>query len=267
MVMPRQKLRSLRIAADLTQAQAAEKLSVAPKTLARWESGQSTPQPGLRRYIARLYGVDLAQVDMAFNGETHTPFSNQTVVSWLTIYSTFEEAADEVRVYEPVTIHALLQTRDYALAIEQAYGSEDEAQQRTELRMARQDLLDRTDPLHLWAILDESVLHRCAGGRDVMAHQLDWLADRAQQPNVTIQVLPLDPGTHLAGFGSFTVLVSPDTQQPHMACSIDRAGFHYREGADAVKAHADLFDQLAESALSPDESVGLIGRVRKEKYL
>jgi hypothetical protein len=46
-------------------------------------------------------------------------------------------------------------------------------------------------PLRLWAIVDEAALHRPVGGHQVMAAQLDHLAESATElPHVTLQVIP-----------------------------------------------------------------------------
>jgi Domain of unknown function (DUF5753)/Domain of unknown function (DUF397) len=56
-------------------------------------------------------------------------------------------------------------------------------------RMARQNILDRTGGPQLWSILDEGVLHRAIGGPKVMRSQLYRLAEVAEHPRTTIQVI------------------------------------------------------------------------------
>jgi len=55
--------------------------------------------------------------------------------------------------------------------------------------MARQNILDRTGGPQLWSILDEGVLHRAIGGPKVMRSQLYRLAEVAEHPRTTIQVI------------------------------------------------------------------------------
>ncbi len=64
------------------------------------------------------------------------------------------------------------------------------------VRMERQGLLTRQKPapLKLWAILDESVLSRQIGGREVLRHQLKHLLEASLLPNVTIQIVPFEGG-------------------------------------------------------------------------
>jgi hypothetical protein len=56
-------------------------------------------------------------------------------------------------------------------------------------RLARQAVLDRPDAPHLWCVLDEGVLHRAIGGGKVMRSQLYRLAEVAEHPKTTIQVI------------------------------------------------------------------------------
>ena len=78
--------------------------------------------------------------------------------------------------------------------------TEEEVERWVRVRLARQAVLDREpDPLRLSVVLDEAVLRRVAGDREVMAEQIDHLVMMAERPNVDIRVLPLDPGTHARG--------------------------------------------------------------------
>ena len=45
-------------------------------------------------------------------------------------------------------------------------------------------------------VLNESILRRPVGGREVMAAQLDALAESAELPNVSLRVVPFSAGRH-----------------------------------------------------------------------
>ena len=55
-------LRAARINAGLTQAQAAEKLSIDRTTRMRWESGKSSPKLADVQRMCRLYGISTADL-------------------------------------------------------------------------------------------------------------------------------------------------------------------------------------------------------------
>lgn len=270
MVGVRQALRRRREQQGWTQERLAHALGVETSTYRSWERGEASPRVGRRPRLANLLDVSLAEMNRLLDDrDSVTVPGSQQVVEWLSMYASFEQGASRLCAFEPVTFHALLQTRDYAVAVERTgiATSDDDVAQRVAIRMARQRVLDRhPEPLVLHVVLDESVLHRVTGGRHVMAAQLDHVADLAERANVTVQVLPLDPGVHAAAFGAFTVLTSRGTSTPHMACAIDRTGFRYHELRDAVDAHATLFDHLCAAALPPGVSIDLLRNVAKERY-
>jgi transcriptional regulator with XRE-family HTH domain len=58
------KLRDLRLAAGLTQAEIAERLAVTVAQVSRWEQpGGPTPQRGHRQRLARLFKVPIASIE------------------------------------------------------------------------------------------------------------------------------------------------------------------------------------------------------------
>lgn len=270
MALGRQALRQRREQQGWSQESIAAALGVATSTYRSWETGETNPRVGFRPRLAGKLEVSLAELGHMLNGKGRDAIpDSQQVVEWLTMYASFEQGAAQLCAFEPMTFHALLQRRDYAVAVEQTglAISDDDVAQRVEVRMARQGVLERQpDPLDLHVVLDESILHRVTGGRSVMAAQLEHAADLAEQPNVTVQILPLDPGVHAAAFGAFTVLTSLGAWAPHMACAIDRTGFRYHESRTAVDAHAALFEHLCAAAMSPADSIDTIRHIAKERF-
>jgi len=59
----RQRLAARRKAAGFSQEQLAERLSIDRSTVARWESGETEPQPWIRPRLARVLQVSLDQLD------------------------------------------------------------------------------------------------------------------------------------------------------------------------------------------------------------
>lgn len=117
------------------------------------------------------------------------------------------------------------------------------------------------DPLTLVAVVDESVLHRQVGGREVMSAQRAHLVAVARLPSVTLQVLPFAAGTHPALTAGFTLLGFGDLGMPDMAYVEHPIGaVHIDKESDVARATL-AFDRLRTLALSPDDSVALIERV------
>ncbi len=55
-------LKAARVNAGFKQAEAAERLNVAPETLSRWEKGKSYPSLPMINEIEKLYGVSYADI-------------------------------------------------------------------------------------------------------------------------------------------------------------------------------------------------------------
>ncbi|BAG21494.1 hypothetical protein SGR_4665 [Streptomyces griseus subsp. griseus NBRC 13350] len=92
--------------------------------------------------------------------------------------------------YACMYVPGLLQTRAYAEAVHRASEircTDKEIQHMVDIRMKRQELLDRYEPPHIWAVVDEAVIRRAVGGRDTMRAQLRHLLEQARRPHVTVQ--------------------------------------------------------------------------------
>lgn len=261
----RQRLVDRREELGLTQEDVARAAGLTANSIRRYELGLSTPRGGDRRAYAEALGWEPLQLAMAMSDEPQ-PVNGHAVPGWLGHLASLEQAAGRVAAFEPVVVHGLLQTAAYACAIE-AIGpdsvSGDAVARKVENRLARQAVLDH-NRFELAVVLDESVLRRQAGGRDVMAAQLDHLAEISAHPAVDLRVLSLSSGVFSAAFGSFSLFAQPGASDPYMAVTEDRAGPHYLDRPHELEAHSALFAHLSDAAWPPTASVDLIHAVSKE---
>lgn len=96
------------------------------------------------------------------------------------------------------------------------------------------------------------------GRRQVLLDQLLRLADAAERPNVTLQVIPFSAGEHGGMAGPFTMLTfagSADRDEIYFEYS---AGERMTSAPPVVRRHALLFAGLQRAALPPEESVALV---------
>ena len=177
MILGRQ-LQALREKARLSVEEAGQAIYSSEWTVRRMEKGEGGLKPMKVKGLLLRYGVtDVREIDafLALAREANTPgwWHNYSDVlpTWFRVFPGLEEAADLIRGYEPHCVPGLLQTEDYARALT-VVGFPDAAPEETErrvaLRLGRQQLLTRPEPPRLWVILDEAVLRRRVGGRDVM---------------------------------------------------------------------------------------------------
>lgn len=269
MAETRQLLKARRTALGLSQVELAERADIPLGTLRDWEQGRVVPYPSRRPRLASALRITLSELDTYFHDGAVAP-NGHSAPSWLGHLASLEQGAAKVWTFEPVVVHGLLQTPEYATAVERADvvpRTDEGVSERVAVRMARQGVLTRCpEPLLLSVVLDESVLYRPAGSNEVMAGQLRHLVEASEQPNIDLRILPLNAGVFSAAFGSFTVLTAPDESEPNMACVEDRAGGHYLDRQPDLDAHVYLFERLAELALPPAETRDLIVATNQERY-
>jgi hypothetical protein len=132
------------------------------------------------------------------------------------------------------------------------------------VRLARQERLTGGDPPEYWAVLNEAVIRRVAGGSDTMRVQLQHIADMADQTHITVQVLAFRAGAHAAMNESFIVLGFPEPTDPDVVYLESQAGSLYLERRPEVERYAAMFSHLIAKALDPDESRALIAQAAAE---
>ena len=205
------RLRSLRQSGGLTLDDVARRMMVSSAKLSRLETGGRGVSLRDVRDLCDIYGLSPEErahlMDLALQAKQRAwwqdfdlPFSD---------FVGLEAAATRITEYRSSVIPGLLQTEAYARAM--LHGTDPDLdhkilERRVEARMIRQGLLTLPDPPEFQAVLDEAVLHHVVGNPEVMAEQMDALANRAELPNVSIRIAPFTAGAH-PGIGStFTLL-------------------------------------------------------------
>lgn len=192
------ELKRLRERAGMTQGEVAKGTNYALSTVSAYETGRLIPPAEFARSADTLFGTNgKTEVDEGDLTRLQHLVEQVSVRPWFRDRIEVERKASEIKEYESHQIPGLLQTEDYARAAISAARPAppaEELEQMVALRMTRQQILeldgdlplDQEPPLRLWAIIDESALHRVAGNPQVMQGQRDHLISLAQQPNVTI---------------------------------------------------------------------------------
>jgi hypothetical protein len=196
------------------------------------------------------------------------------VPAWFELYVGMEQAARQLRQYAPSVIPGLLQTREYAEWIFRAVnGAGDQAavESGVAVRLERQSLLNRRKPKAptLNVIIDEGVLRRTIGDTLGMQKQLAHLVNVSTRANVSVRVLPLSVGPHVASSaGSFTILdfpaVGTASPEPTTIYSENLTGALYLEKPREVETYHGAWAELDRIALDQASSDDLIGEILKE---
>jgi transcriptional regulator with XRE-family HTH domain len=268
-------LKKWRLDCGLPQKDAARRVDRTIQHISNLESGR-LPTAGDLELLLDLYGQTenipfmrelLSAAKKAKNWWTGM---SGVVPAWFDLFLGLEAGASELAIYETVLVNGLLQTPDYARAVLRGNTrlSDEEVERSVELRMGRQEIFDRvTDPVHLWMVLDESVLHRPHGGTRVLCAQLNHLLVQSERPGIDIQVLPFGAGpTAAQQGGSFIMMKFPATivGDPGLVYLDLLTGGQYVEKPEDIIEYEHAMTRLQALAANPGTSRGIIRKAMKE---
>lgn len=259
------RLKQLRDQAGMTLDEVAVRLDRTRSAINRMETGKARIDVNVVRTMMDIYDVrDDSLIDLAREALRR---------GWWSMYGIrdlgyigMETEASTVLELALLTIPGLLQTEDYMRALfAMGHRNVDRLEKHVASRSHRQlRLSDGETPLELIAIIDEAALHKKIGGVEVMQAQLRHLLGRAEQSNVTIQILPNATGAHPGLNGAFIVLRFPEEEDPDLLYVEYPTGSIHVEKAEEVAAARMVFDRLRSEALAPRDSAALIERVARD---
>ncbi|MFJ7074769.1 helix-turn-helix domain-containing protein [Streptomyces sp. NPDC098781] len=271
------QLAGIREDLGLSQDQAARAVGFSPAKLSRIEAGKSRRPPTeadvrtlLDHYRAEEYEASVLLQLLRRAGEPGwwQRYDKRLMPEWFDRLVGLQEAASAIRTYELQHVPGLLQTEDYTRAVVQRglpNAPARETQRRVELRMRRRELLHRPDAPQLWAVIDESVLLRVLGSREVMRAQLEHLVEMAQRPQVTVQIVPLDVTNASAPAMPVTYLRFGGVDLPDIVYLEHIKSAAFLEDRDETEEYRLALDRLGDEALNPRESLERM-RATMERY-
>jgi hypothetical protein len=170
-------------------------------------------------------------------------------------YFAEEEKATFVRLWALLFMPGLLQTRGYAHAMFLAGGmDEDEAAEKTGVRMGRQGILEGPDPAHATVVIHELALHFRVGTPEIMIGQLERLLELSRRPNLVIQVVR-DTGYFPGLRGPYELASGEAIPDTLLMLAVEDQ--MVQDGALTRKAIA-LFEAIRSYALNAEDSRALI---------
>ncbi|MFD4788810.1 helix-turn-helix domain-containing protein [Streptomyces sp. NPDC058459] len=273
-------LRELRNRARLTVRAASTALEWSDQKIWRIETGQTSMRSLDVETMCRVYGADaeLTQGLMGLAKETKNRgwwhSYGDVIPEGFDLFIGLEGAAASMQQYIKDLVPGLVQTDDYARALIQA-GHPDvdaaEIERRVHVRMARQELLTRvTAPPTLELALGEAVLRQPVGGGQVMARQLDRLAETMDMPNVSLRVVPFAAGLHYGLVsGPFTILHYPVNSdgQPTEPSTVYMEGFTgdlYLDKPPEIERYDKAFTSIWDTALDAEDTQNMLHQAAKE---
>ncbi|MET9916328.1 helix-turn-helix transcriptional regulator [Streptomyces sp. NPDC006435] len=257
------RLRSSREARCWKQDELADLVGYSGRHVSAVETGRKPPTLRFSRSLDTVFGFigTVESFERAWGELRHG-----SLLEGFPEYLGQESRAAEIRMFDVGVIPGLLQTPEYAAAIEEGYVKRgtitpEQAAERVEALVERQAALARRTPPMLIAVLDESCIRRPIGGPDVMARQLAHLVEFAEQPHTVLQLAPYSMGEHRPFKRLVNLLTMPDRSVMSYVES-ETNGYLDRE-LTSVLPLVTSYHQLQAAALSQAESVAMINEVRK----
>jgi len=180
-----------------------------------------------------------------------------------------EAGAASIREYHLTLIPGLLQTAEYTAARAAVDTAERSAaftpDRSIEARSARQRMLHRPGGPTYEVILDELAVRRLGAAAPVVGGQLAHLADVAQNPRVTVYLLPVDVEIegHTVPRSSFSIYTYPDPADPVVVAVDTVTSDLVLTEPDQVGHYVALYKRLHSSALDPAASARVLAKAAR----
>jgi transcriptional regulator with XRE-family HTH domain len=271
----RAELRRAREDAGQTQKQVADELGWSLSKVIRLETGATAVSTSDAMALIHFYKItdqdrveDLLSVTRARARSWWDEYSEVYSQRFLNFLA-YEDSASRVRQFVGLGVPGLLQTRDYARGVFDAYLVKDsEIELAIKVRMRRQQLLERADgtpdETRFEFMLDEAVVHRLVGSDEVMIQQLTRLKELndADNPSISIRIVPFTAGVNPGMKGSFTIFEFPSENEDFVV-NIEEPNTDVliRDNPETASNYVEAFLELEDIALSRAASSELLGSV------
>jgi transcriptional regulator with XRE-family HTH domain len=217
-------LRGAREHGGLTQQQVADEMEWSLSKVIRIESGEVSIAPNDLRPLLGFLGIkDRSRIDALVQDARaarvrqrrswwQEPVYREHLTPALRHLIEFEAEAVSIRYFGLLVMPGPIQIPQYAEALTRRWSegeelTEDEIKFRVQARTLRRDtILSRLGSLRLFVLLDEAVLLRPIGGRDIFAGQLKELIRLGEHDSVSIRMIPFDVEIALSNNAAFDLL-------------------------------------------------------------
>jgi transcriptional regulator with XRE-family HTH domain len=261
------QLRQLREEAGKTLQEAGSYLQRNQSTVSRFESAEYPVRRPDVLALFEFYGVTdatrrkalLRLCEDVWAEGWWEEYNDVAGSSRLLDYVRLESRATSIQLFGAMLLPGLLQTPDYARVLIRRWDTDavdEKIDRQVELRMDRQKILRGDNPVALQVVLDEAVLHRPMGRREIHVDQLNHLLDLMTVPTIDLRIVPFSAGWHASLEGSYTVYEMPPPYPYPRVGYIETAGGMVQMEGEWLAHLQSIFgnsqDLAADSARSRD---------------
>lgn len=263
------RLRQLRYQHSLTVEDVAGQLLCSATKVSRLETGMRRPSLRDVRDLCVLYDLDEGTTTELMNlarGAREQGWWTQYVDVSFEPYIGLEAEATAITCYSMYDVPGLLQTEEYARALIKAIApriAPEVYEQRVEVRLRRQQLLEQGNRPRYRVLLDEAVLHRRVGGAQVMYAQLSKILEAEKKDQAAVQIIPFDIGAHAAQDSNFVLLEFDEPSVSAVVYVEGLTGSRYIDREADVDRYHEAVERLRKSALNQHESKHRLNELRR----
>ncbi|HEX5567580.1 MAG TPA: helix-turn-helix transcriptional regulator [Streptomyces sp.] len=253
------QLKRFRVRAGMERPEFGSLTGYSVSTIAAYEQGRRVPPP---RFIDQADEVlDAGGVLQEMKEEV----ARAQYPAFFRDAARLEAEAVGLHVYEMYAVPGLLQTEEYARAVfsvRRPLLDEDRIEQGLSARLARQEIYARRPAPLVSFVLEECVLQRPLGGKDVLRGQLEQVLLIGHKRNVEIQVMPVSREDHGALGGPFTLIDTPEGRR--IAYAEVQGDSRLYSGQSKVRELEARYGILRAQALTPSESLAYVEKLLGE---
>ncbi|MEV8022872.1 helix-turn-helix transcriptional regulator [Streptomyces sp. NPDC086554] len=265
------ELRKIRLAAEVTTEYAAGLLGLDRNKVSNIESGVRTITPERLRTLACNYACrDEAYVDAL------AELAGDRTRGWWEVYrgqlpaalldiAELEWHSKRLRAGLAVHVPGLLQSDAYARTLFRAALpplSQSEVELRVALRLQRQQVLHRENPISYTGYVHEAALRIEFGGPKVMRAQLEHLNELSEQDNIDVRVITFKAGA-FPGAGQSVIYAEGVVPQLDTVELDSAHGPEFAHGQAQLDKYRSHLDWMEGAALTPTESRDFIHSIAR----
>ncbi|MFK4109828.1 helix-turn-helix domain-containing protein [Streptomyces sp. NPDC002176] len=205
-------LKSLRELADLTQDDFAKRVGYSVAYIAKIEQGKRFPPTDLPGRAEEALGPLASKV---LTDAAKTLTRRAGLASWFQQWAGIEEEAATLYAYECRAVPGLLQPETYIRALFDRRlppTTQEQVDYYVKARLDRQLLISTRPTTEFGFVIEQCILDRRMGGREVTKQVIDHLLEMGARRNVAIQIMPRVQEDHAGIEGTMYLAETPANQ-------------------------------------------------------
>jgi len=258
------RLTELRQASGHTANHVCDLLNWGRGKVGRFEANQwKRPEMSDIRDLARVYGVGEAQAEELEQLAAHArarPWWRDYPDVFENEFPGIENDASQIRIFMPLVLPGLLQTREYMAVVLRAGSRPPSFVRRAiEARMRRQEILDRTDGTapRLTAVITEASLMYRWGSKGDRREQIEHLATLSREANIDLRIQRFADGPPTGMHSMVNIFDLPGEESRLVYLETDVA-IHEVSKREEVESYVHGFSRAQDAALEPGDTTAYL---------